>query len=413
MTFISYAQNFEDVMLWRALKHVSNGFYIDVGANDPTVDSVTRSFYERGWRGINIEPMRQYYDRLCSERPLDINLPIAIGEKEGVLNFFDIPDTGLSTIDVAIAEKHISEGKRVITELVQVMPLAMVCQEHALESVHFLKIDVEGFEATVLRGMDFKKCRPWILVIEATKPQTQITSHDEWEHIVLNAGYRSAYFDGLNHFYVAEEHLELLEEFKSPPNFFDNFRLCSGHYYSYPLTEFEARIHQAEARAWQAEVCAKNEAVAAQQMAIHAQHVTERMNQLDAQLAGLFLSASWRLTRPLRAAKQMMRSPSRIVGELGSRFSAFTSLVTKFIGRGVRWMVTRQRLRGFIARKLARFPFLDTKVRRLASFLLRTSAANRNGGVPGKVQENPAGLPESAQKVLSDIQRAVGKSSSR
>jgi hypothetical protein len=32
MTFISYAQNYEDVMLWRALKDVSNGFWIDDGA---------------------------------------------------------------------------------------------------------------------------------------------------------------------------------------------------------------------------------------------------------------------------------------------------------------------------------------------------------------------------------------------
>lgn len=413
MTFISYAQNFEDVMLWRALKHVSNGFYIDVGANDPTVDSVTRSFYERGWRGVNIEPMRQYYDRLCSERPLDINLPIAIGEKEAVLDFFDIPDTGLSTIDVAVAEKHISEGKRVITEPVQVMPLANVCQKYVLESIHFLKIDVEGFEATVLRGMDFKKWRPWILVIEATKPQTQITSHGEWEHIVLNAGYRSAYFDGLNYFYVAEEHLELLEAFKSPPNFFDNFRLCSGHYYSYPLTEFEVRIQQAEARAWQAEARAKNEAMAAQEVAIHAQQLTKRVTQLDAQLADLFLSTSWRLTRPLRVAKHMMRSPSRVIGKLGDRFSAFTPQITNFIGRGIRWMVTRQRLRGFIVRKLTRFPFLDTKVRELASFLLRSSANNRNGSVPSKAQENLTDLPESAQKVFSDIKRAVGKSSTR
>ncbi|HZF37393.1 MAG TPA: FkbM family methyltransferase, partial [Blastocatellia bacterium] len=46
MSFISYAQNFEDVMLWRALKHIDRGFYIDVGANDPDLDSVTKAFYE-------------------------------------------------------------------------------------------------------------------------------------------------------------------------------------------------------------------------------------------------------------------------------------------------------------------------------------------------------------------------------
>ena len=56
MPFISYAQNMEDVLLWRALHDVQAGFYIDVGAADPRLDSVTMAFYERGWHGINIDP---------------------------------------------------------------------------------------------------------------------------------------------------------------------------------------------------------------------------------------------------------------------------------------------------------------------------------------------------------------------
>ena len=35
MTFVSYAQNYEDVMLFRALKHVKQGFYVDVGRRRP------------------------------------------------------------------------------------------------------------------------------------------------------------------------------------------------------------------------------------------------------------------------------------------------------------------------------------------------------------------------------------------
>ena len=55
MSIVSYAQNFEDVMLWRALGHVSNGFYIDVGAQHPIIDSVSKAFYEHGWRGVHVE----------------------------------------------------------------------------------------------------------------------------------------------------------------------------------------------------------------------------------------------------------------------------------------------------------------------------------------------------------------------
>ena len=90
MTFISYAQNFEDVMLWRALKHIPRGFYIDVGANHPEEDSVTKAFYDRGWRGINIEPLLQCHLLLEQQRPLDTNLNLAAGAQDGQLNLFEV-----------------------------------------------------------------------------------------------------------------------------------------------------------------------------------------------------------------------------------------------------------------------------------------------------------------------------------
>lgn len=74
MSFLSYAQNFEDVMLHRAFRNVERGFYVDVGAFDPTHDSVTKAFYDRGWNGINIEPIPEYHARFTAERPRDINL---------------------------------------------------------------------------------------------------------------------------------------------------------------------------------------------------------------------------------------------------------------------------------------------------------------------------------------------------
>ena len=76
MPFISYAQNFEDVMLWRALCDMENGFYVDVGAADPKELSDTRAFYERGWSGINVEPLDEYFDKLTQARPRDTNLVV-------------------------------------------------------------------------------------------------------------------------------------------------------------------------------------------------------------------------------------------------------------------------------------------------------------------------------------------------
>ena len=109
MTFISYAQNFEDLMLWRALKHVKKGFYIDVGANDPNIFSITKAFYELGWHGVNIEPSSNWFEMLEKERPRDINLHIAAGEKREELFLYEIPDTGLSTLQKSIADKYKSK----------------------------------------------------------------------------------------------------------------------------------------------------------------------------------------------------------------------------------------------------------------------------------------------------------------
>ena len=223
MPFVSYAQNFEDVMLWRALREVGRGFYIDVGAWSPEVDSVTRAFSERGWRGINIEPDPAWLRQLVERRPLDINLGIALGEHGGrvLMNF--VAESGLSTADAEIAQRHRDAGWRTTAAEVPMRTLAAVWREHVPEAqpVHFLKVDVEGFERAVLAGNDWARCRPWIVVVEATLPNSQVESHAAWEPLLLQSGYDHAYSDGLNRFYLAREHAELAAAFRYPPNVFD------------------------------------------------------------------------------------------------------------------------------------------------------------------------------------------------
>lgn len=211
----------------RALKDVKRGFYIDVGACAPDADSVTRIFYEQGWRGISLEPNPHYLRLLADQRDGDENLGLALSDTEGALTFHLIGETGLSSLNPDIAAAHAAEG-RPSTELsVRVSTLQNLWAEHvpAGQEVHFLKIDVEGEEAGVIRGGDWAKHRPWIVVVEATAPTSQKPSHEEWEPILLSHDYRFAYWDGLNRFYVAEEHADLMSAFLTPPNVFDDFVL--------------------------------------------------------------------------------------------------------------------------------------------------------------------------------------------
>jgi len=223
MTFISYAQNYEDIMLFRALRDIEQGFYVDVGANSPDEHSVTKAFYDRGWRGINIEPVMEFHQQLLAARPRDVNLPIAVADSTGFIDFYDVPGTGLSTISPKIAEDHRAAGYQVFKRNVVVETLDEVFRNYVSGDIHFLKIDVEGLEESVLRGVALTNIRPWIVVVEATEVLSEVQNHASWEHLLTGRRYSFVYFDGLNRFYVAEERSELVRSFQSPPNVFDDW----------------------------------------------------------------------------------------------------------------------------------------------------------------------------------------------
>jgi FkbM family methyltransferase len=223
MPFISYAQNYEDVILWRALRDLKRGFYVDIGAADPEELSVTQAFYERGWSGINVEPLDEYFEKIMLARPRDTNLKVVVGREAGQRTLHAIAGTGLSTLDPKIAAQHRSAGWQPHEIVVPVVPLEKILRDCAPPTIHFLKIDVEGAEAEVLEGLNLHQARPWIIVVEATKPFSMVSTHAEWEHLVTGHGYSFAYFDGLNRFYVADEFPQLKERLTVPPNVFDDF----------------------------------------------------------------------------------------------------------------------------------------------------------------------------------------------
>jgi FkbM family methyltransferase len=226
--FISHAQNFEDVILMRAFKDVQNGFYIDVGAQDPVADSVSLAFYNKGWRGIHVEPNPFYAAKLRAARPDEEIIEAVVGTGSGDTIFYVIGETGLSTGRQDIARTY--DRSDIYEIKVPTISLARILNG-VTGDVHWLKIDVEGMEASVLKSWKGSNIRPWIIVIESTLPNSQVPDHQAWERLLVSRGYSPVYFDGVNKFYVHEGRTELRSVFGPGPNCFDEFKLDSSSGY--------------------------------------------------------------------------------------------------------------------------------------------------------------------------------------
>jgi FkbM family methyltransferase len=301
---VSYAQNREDVVLWRALRNVANGRYVDVGANDPRHFSVTRGFYDQGWRGITVEPVPAFATAHRTDRPGDVLVEAAVTDADVehvTLHLFE--DTGLSTLVDAVNDRHADAGWSSSEIQVRARSLDSILDEAGWDGqdVHFVVVDVEGAEPEVLRSLDLKRWQPWVLVVESTAPLSTEPTHDAWERTVLEAGYEFCLFDGLSRFYVSPQHPELRDLLSYPA--------C-------PLDEYDTDVDRArrdtidrlgaEVVRWRTAALTRWSAKAAK-AAPRAQD-QQRIAALEAEVVAIRHTLSWRVTAPLRAVRGLRRN---------------------------------------------------------------------------------------------------------
>ena len=212
---ISYAQNKEDIIIDAFFKGKKNGYYVDVGANHPVIDSVTKYFYLRGWRGLDIEPNPKYTDLLKADRPEDVIVTKAVSSKISyeVLRSYRGAE-GLSTLSSEVKNEdnavYIPFKQDYDDIKVETDTLASILEEHGFNRViDFLKVDVEGSEHEVLTSNDWKKYRPELICIE--------TSHikNDWRDVLTEHDYICFFSDGLNDYYAPKDS-SLMKEFSFP-----------------------------------------------------------------------------------------------------------------------------------------------------------------------------------------------------
>ncbi len=298
---MSYAQNAEDVVLHRALGDLPTGHYLEIGANDPTEDSISRPFYDRGWSGITVEPMAHLSAAHKRERPRDRQVRAVVGppgKDTAILHEF--VGTGLSTTVDGLRDAHESAGFTASDVEVPSLTADQILEGNSDRELHFVVIDTEGSEADVLAGFDLARWRPWVLVVEATVPNSNLPSHEDWEPGVLACGYQFCLFDGLSRFYVADEHADDLKwKLSFPANAVDvyvRYRELETRELATSLTDEVVRWRTAALTRWAHAVST------APRNGDEQREIAALRNELELHRKTL----SWRVTTPLRTVRRFL-----------------------------------------------------------------------------------------------------------
>jgi FkbM family methyltransferase len=189
----SCSQEGEDLILDRLFEAQRDGFYVDVGAHHPIRFSNTYVLFQRGWRGINIDPNPDAMQLFRTCRPRDVNVAVGIAEQVGSLRYFQFNDSALNTFDEQLAcRRQTLDGYRLIAStLVPVQPLQQILETHLPEgqAIDVLSVDAEGSDLNVIRSNDWTRFRPYCLLVETLQSSLASLETNATHRYVSALGY--------------------------------------------------------------------------------------------------------------------------------------------------------------------------------------------------------------------------------
>ena len=173
-----YSQNGEDYLVWNLFDYKEKGFYVEVGAFDGMHFSNTFSFEQAGWAGICIEPHPTFFPFCQKNRPDSTCINAAcVGDESLKEVSFNAEEIGLLSgisadeddVDYRYSARKLDfKGFNKVT--VPAMTLTNILDNHAPgTAIDFMTIDVEGTELDVLKGLDFTRYAPEVLIVEDNK----------------------------------------------------------------------------------------------------------------------------------------------------------------------------------------------------------------------------------------------------
>ena len=197
----SYAMDGEDTAINVFNKKTEKGFYVDIGAHHPIQRNNTHLLFKKGWEGINIDVNKFSIDLFNFLRPRDLNLQIAVSDKEGEISFFyQKKFSQLNTTDKEIAKENFQgnfQEKKVKCQTIQNI---LDNSKYKNKKIDFLNIDVEGAEMKVLNTLNFEIYDPSLICIEilgyremqSEQREKEIKNNEIFKFLV-NHGYKKVW----------------------------------------------------------------------------------------------------------------------------------------------------------------------------------------------------------------------------
>ncbi|MFZ2153324.1 MAG: FkbM family methyltransferase [Microgenomates group bacterium] len=196
----SYSQYGEDLII-ASILNKKNIYYVDIGANHPQKFNNTFMFYRHGSSGINIEPNKSLLSQYFSTRPRDLNLNLAISDKNTSLIFYNMyPD-----VNSTISKTQYLHTQNLHSLLINKQKIKVKTLQHTLhkylptnQPIDLLCIDTEGHDYQVLKSNDWSKYSPTVICIE-----TQL--HGLEQQYLLKLGYLLYAQTSLNSIYLKKD----------------------------------------------------------------------------------------------------------------------------------------------------------------------------------------------------------------
>jgi len=162
----SYSFGTVDLLINYFFKNKLNGFYVDVGCQNPISNNNTYLLHKnKNWKGINIDLDPENIKLFNISRPNDININEALSSsvKEMDLYFYH-KKSAINTISKEIADRQNAKVKEI--KKISTTTLDLILEKNNVQKINYLSIDVEGHEFEVLSGFSIQKYNPDIVSIE-------------------------------------------------------------------------------------------------------------------------------------------------------------------------------------------------------------------------------------------------------